>query len=75
MRGVAAADISGVQTLMEVCQRLNQRGLAVSVCGVQQNVRSFFDKVGLSEQLGKAAFYANASEAIIDAVAQEAAER
>ncbi|MGN0748029.1 MAG: SulP family inorganic anion transporter [Aristaeellaceae bacterium] len=74
MRGVAAADISGVQTLMEVCQRLSQRGLAVSVCGVQQNVRSFFDKVGLSEQLGPAAFYANASEAIIDAVAQEAAE-
>ena len=75
MRGVAAADISGVQTLMEVCQRLSQRGLAVSVCGVQQNVRPFFDKVGLSEQMGKAAFYANASEALIDAVAQEAAER
>ncbi|MGN1020180.1 MAG: SulP family inorganic anion transporter [Aristaeellaceae bacterium] len=75
MRGVAAADISGVQTLMEICQRLSQQGLAVSVCGVQQNVRSFFDKVGLSEQLGQAAFYANASEAIIDAVAQETAER
>ena len=41
----------------------------------RSNVRSFFDKVGLSEQLGRAAFYANASEAIIDAVAQEAAER
>lgn len=42
--------------------------------GVHENVAGFFQKVGLTDQLGAAAFYPNASEAVIDTLAQEQAE-
>ena len=73
LRGVSAADISGVQTLMEVCALIAQKGVTVSICGVHENVADFFQKVGLTDQLGAAAFYPNASEAVIDTLAQEQA--
>ncbi|MBQ8201129.1 MAG: SulP family inorganic anion transporter [Clostridia bacterium] len=71
MRGVPAADISGVQTLMEACEAISKQGVCISVCGVQQSVRSFFDKVGLTDQVGSDHFYGNASEALIDAMTRE----
>lgn len=74
LRGVSATDISGVQTLMEVCTLIAQKGVTVSICGVHENVAGFFQKVGLTDQLGAAAFYPNASEAVIDTLAQEQAE-
>ena len=74
LRGVSATDISGVQTLMEVCALIAQKGVTVSICGVHENVAGFFQKVGLTDQLGAAAFYPNASEAVIDTLAQEQAE-
>ena len=73
LRGVSATDISGVQTLMEVCTLIAQKGVTVSICGVHENVAGFFQKVGLTDQLGAAAFYPNASEAVIDTLAQEQA--
>ena len=73
LRGVSATDISGVQTLMEVCALIVQKGVTVSICGVHENVAGFFQKVGLTDQLGAAAFYPNASEAVIDTLAQEQA--
>ena len=73
LRGVSATDISGVQTLMEVCALIAQKGVTVSICGVHENVAGFFQKVGLTDQLGAAAFYPNASEAVIDTLAQEQA--
>ena len=73
LRGVSATDISGVQTLMEVCALIAQKGVTVSICGVHENVADFFQKVGLTDQLGAAAFYPNASEAVIDTLAQEQA--
>ena len=56
LRGVSATDISGVQTLMEVCALIAQKGVTVSICGVHENVAGFFPKVGLTDQLGAAAF-------------------
>ena len=68
MRGVPAADISGVQTLMETCAAIEKQGVRISICGVQQSVRTFLDKVGLTEQVGEGSFFANASEALIDSM-------
>ena len=36
LRGVSATDISGVQTLMEVCALIAQKGVTVSICGVHE---------------------------------------
>lgn len=70
LRGVPAADISGVQTMMEICEGFRAQGVQVSLCGVHDKVRTFFDKVGLTDLVGRASFYPSASEAIIDTVAQ-----
>lgn len=75
MRGVSAADISGVQTLMEVCDTIAQQGIQISVCGVHPNVATFCNKVGLTEQVGESAFFSNVSSAMIDALAAEAEEK
>ena len=64
LRGVSAADITGVQTLMEACAAIQEQGVTICLSGVHDNVRSFFDKVGLTEQLGADRYYANASEAV-----------
>ncbi len=73
LRGVGAADISGVQTLMEQCAAIQSQGVAVCVCGARPNVTAFMEKVGLVDQLGEAAFYPNVSEAILDAAARQSA--
>lgn len=68
LRGVSATDITGVQTLMEVCELLSKQDVEICLSGVHDNVRSFFDKVGLTDQVGADHYYANASEAVVATV-------
>lgn len=66
-RGVSMADITGVQTMMEVVEQLKKdNNIQIVFCGVQPNVRSFFDKVGLTEVIGKDNYYTNASDAVVE---------
>ncbi|MDO5143787.1 MAG: SulP family inorganic anion transporter [bacterium] len=68
LRGVSATDISGVQTLMECCAGISEQGVSISLSGVHENVRRFFDQMGLTEQLGADHYFSNASEAAVAAV-------
>ena len=64
LRGVSAADVSGIQTLMEACESIRQDGTIVVFCGVQDQVRALFDKVGLDEPC-----YDCVSDALLEALA------
>ena len=65
LRGVPAADISGVQTLTEACQAIRDKGVQVSLCGVHPVVREFFDKAGLTDAMGTGVYYQSVSDAML----------
>ena len=65
LRGVPAADISGVQTLTEACQAIRDKGVQVSLCGVHPVVREFFDKAGLTDAMGDGVYYQSVSDAML----------
>lgn len=73
LRGVAATDISGTQTLMECLEAMEAQGVDVVMSGVQDNVRKFFDQMGLTERMGANAYCSNASDAVIAVLEREAA--
>ena len=65
LRGVPAADISGVQTLTEACVAIRDKGVQVSLCGVHPVVREFFDKAGLTDAMGTEVYYQSVSDAML----------
>ena len=65
LRGVPAADISGVQTLTEACQAIRDKGVQISLCGVHPVVREFFDKAGLTDAMGTEVYYPSVSDAMM----------
>lgn len=64
MRGCAFMDVSGVQTLTELCQALKKNDVKVVFCGVQPNVKMIMDRSGLVDAIGEDSFYSNAIEAL-----------
>ena len=64
MLGVPYIDTSGVQTLFEFCQKKIAEGRTVRFGGVNAKVRKMFDRAGITDLVGKEAFFVNAIEAI-----------
>ncbi|MBQ7827497.1 MAG: SulP family inorganic anion transporter [Clostridia bacterium] len=73
MRGVSGADVSGAKAMTELCESLREKGIAVSFCGVQDNVKRYLDRAGLTEAVGEENFYWSADRAFA-AICNKAAE-
>lgn len=73
MRGVSGADVSGAKAMTELCESLREKGVAVSFCGVQDKVKQYLDRAGLTETVGEENFYWSADRAFA-AICERAAE-
>ena len=65
LRGMPNIDISGVQSLLELCEDLLKHGKTIAFCGVNDSVRKYFDRAGITKLLGEDAYYWSADRAIL----------
>ena len=71
MRGMPSVDVSGTQAMLELCRRLLDEGRTVAFCGVAEEVKTYFDRAGLTALVGEDAFYWSADQAILALLDQE----
>lgn len=64
MRGVANVDTSGVQEILRFCQEKQAAGGKVLFCGVQEKVRTFFDRAEITKTVGASSYFWEAREAL-----------
>jgi SulP family sulfate permease len=64
MRAVTAIDSNGLSSLKEMMECYIKRDVKVLFCGVQKNVKSLFDRSGLTDKIGNENFYWDAIEAM-----------
>ena len=57
MRGVPFADISGVQALSELCERLSSNNIQIYFSCVQPSVMEMFERCGMKQKLGEDKFF------------------
>lgn len=74
MRGMPSVDVSGAQAMLELCHRLLNEGRTVAFCGVAEEVKSYFDRAGITALVGESAFYWSADQAILALLDQEIRE-
>jgi SulP family sulfate permease len=49
-RGVPAVDTSGVEAILECIDELTEKGVKISICGMNDNVRKMLEKGGLRDR-------------------------
>ena len=74
LRGMPSMDVSGVQTMLELCQRLLGQGKTIAFCGVAPEVRAYFDRAGVTEMVGENAYFPSADQAILSLLDYELTE-
>ena len=74
MRGMPSVDVSGAQTMLELCRSLREKDVSVACCGMSESVRSYFDRAGITELLGESAYFWSADQAILDLLDVEIVE-
>lgn len=74
MRGLSTVDVSGAQAMLELCQKLLREHRTVAFCGVNDTVRTYFDRAGITELVGEKAYFWSADQAILDLLDQEITE-
>ncbi len=65
MRGVPVADISGIQTLTEICTALTEENVEIYFSCVQPQVEEMLTRCGLLEKYGKERFFWSTDKALI----------
>lgn len=65
MRGMPSVDVSGAQAVLELCERLLAKGHTIAFCCVADDVRTYFDRAGITELVGEAAYFPSADKAIL----------
>jgi SulP family sulfate permease len=67
MRGVPLIDISGMQALQELQEKMKQQKTTVMLAGVQENVHRMMERGGLIEAIGPENIFWSADQAIVEA--------
>lgn len=66
LRGMPSIDVSGVQTMLELIDTLQAKGIDVFFCGVADDVKVYFDRAGVTDAVGgENSFYWSADLALI----------
>lgn len=68
VRGMSSVDVSGAQTMLELCKRLKDEGRTVALCGTSDGVRVYLDRAGVTEEIGLDAYFFSADKAIMSLV-------
>ncbi|MPM69817.1 C4-dicarboxylic acid transporter DauA [bioreactor metagenome] len=71
LRGMPSVDVSGVQTVLELCRSMKEAGRTVTFCGMTNSVRTYFDRAGITALLGESAYFWSADLAILDLLKKE----
>ena len=74
LRGMPSVDVSGAQAVLELCQRLLAKGHTIAFCGVAEDVRSYFDRAGVTALVGENAYFHSADRAILALLDEELLE-
>ena len=74
LRGMPSVDVSGAQAVLELCQRLLAKGHTIAFCGVAEDVRSYFDRAGVTALVGESAYFHSADRAILALLDEELLE-
>ena len=65
MNHVPFIDITGLETLGEVIEKLQKRGVRVMICEANPKVRENLHRTGVLEKLGKGMYWKRFSSAVI----------
>ncbi len=65
LRGMPSVDVSGAQAVLELCERLHAQSRTVNFCCVSDDVRTYFDRAGITSLVGEAAYFPSADKAIL----------
>ena len=52
LSGVTNMDVSGASAFVELCEALHSKGVEISICGVQENVKTMLHRAGATEIVG-----------------------
>ena len=74
LRGMPNIDVSGAETVLEHCQKMLSDGHSIYFCGMSENVRSYFNRAGITELIGEDHYFWGADKAISSIVAQMAGD-
>lgn len=64
LRGMPDVDVSGTQTVLELCRKLKEQGRTIAFCGIADPVRTYFERAGITELVGENAYFWSADQAI-----------
>lgn len=67
MRGVPLLDVTGLQVISHLHERLAKTGGTLMLAGVHDNVRRMLERGGLVAEIGEANFFWSADQAIVAA--------
>lgn len=67
MRGVPLIDISGIEALHRLHQKLHAQDSTLMLAGVHDNVRAMLERAGLVEEIGPENFFWSSDQAIVEA--------
>lgn len=74
LRGMPNIDVSGAQTMLELCEKTISEGRQICFCGMSDAVRKYFDRAGITELVGEDHYYWSADRAITDLLPEIAAD-
>lgn len=74
LRGCPSIDVPGTQTVLELSEKLKAAGTNLSFCGLSEEVRSYFDRAGVTDLVGESAYFNSADQAILSLLDRELLE-
>ena len=72
--GCPSIDVPGAQTVLELSEKLKAAGTNLSFCGLSEEVRSYFDRAGVTALVGESAYFNSADQAILSLLDRELLE-
>lgn len=74
LRSCPSIDVPGAQTVLELSEKLKAAGTNLSFCGLSEEVRSYFDRAGVTALVGESAYFNSADQAILSLLDRELLE-
>ena len=74
LRDCPSIDVPGAQTILELSEKLKAAGTNLSFCGLSEEVRSYFDRAGVTALVGESAYFNSADQAILSLLDRELLE-
>lgn len=67
-RGVPSVDISGAAAMVEICEMLKSKKIDIRICGVNNRVKKYLDKGGVTEVITEEGYSGTSSDAVLEVI-------